>query len=114
MAMELSEIRKHVTHYSLELKLKAVQEEEVVVGGRVTTIVPPVDDEYPMHIVMLDDLVGITHVLVPDNLMDEYKDSFSYGNYVFVEGFVNFVSHQQKKEMKKDVSVFAFGVKTHF
>lgn len=109
--MELNEIKKHVTHFSLELKQKAVQEEEVIIGGKVTNVIPPVSDEYPMYIVMLDDHIGVNHVFVPDEMMTEFFSYFQKDNYVFVEGFVNFITRQEKKETKKDVSVFAFAVK---
>jgi DNA polymerase III alpha subunit len=109
--MEISEIKKHVTHFSLELKHNAAQEEEVVVGGRVTSVIPPVNEEYPMYIVMLDDTIGVTHVFVPDSMMTEFHSHFQKDNYVFVEGFVNFITRQGKKEVMKDVSVFAFALK---
>lgn len=105
--MNVQDIRTHVTYFSEELKLKAVQEEDVVVGGVIQTIVPPVNSEYPMYILALDDKVGISYVAVPENMMTHYGEELQAGNLVFLEGFVNVVKHNDQK----DVTIFAYSMK---
>jgi hypothetical protein len=109
--MNISDIQQHVTYFSEELRHKAKHEEEVVVGGKITSIIPPVNDEYPMYIVMADDLIGTVHIMVPDTMMDAHLDNFQIGNFIFVEGFVNIITRTDKKETKKDISIFAFSMK---
>lgn len=111
--MKINDIKNHVTHFSLELKSKAVQEQEVIVGGKITSIVPPIDESYPFYIVMIDDVIGISYVHVPPDLMDESLDEFKIGNFVFVEGYVTLISRVDKKtqEIVKDASVVVYGMK---
>lgn len=108
---DLNHIKEHVTHFSIELGTKAVQEQEVTVGGRITHLIPPVSDEHPMYIAMMDDVLGTVHVFAPETLVSAYSEQFQPGNMVFVEGYVNFVTHTEKRKVKKDASVFAFGLK---
>jgi hypothetical protein len=109
--LNIEEIRQHVTHFSEELKFNVIQEQEIIVGGRVLSVVPPIDDKYPMYIVMLDDNVGVNHVYVLDTMFNAYKDFFVEGSYIFVEGLANVVSRSRNREIKKEVSVFAYAMK---
>lgn len=109
--MKIEDIQKHVTYFSEQLRFQAKHEEEIVVGGTITSIVPPIDEAYPMYILILDDLIGTTHVFAPNTLMDAYPNELKIGNVVFLEGFVNVVSRQINKEKKKDISIFAYGMK---
>jgi|GEM_PF-3645094 len=108
---KLSKFKKHVTHFSEQLKYQVVQEQEVIVGGTILNIVPPVDEEFPMYIVILDDLVGQTHVFVTEEIMNTFMDQFQIGQDVFIEGFVNIISRRIQGKEKRDVSVFAYDVK---
>jgi hypothetical protein len=110
---KIAEMKQHVTYFSEQLKREAVHEQDVVVGGKITSIVPltDFDERYPMYIVILDDLVGQVHVFVPDEMMQVYADEFQIGNYVFVEGFVNVITRRIHKELKRDISIFAYNLK---
>lgn len=108
--MNVTEIKKHVTHFSEQLR-DLEQEAMVTVGGTITHIVAPVDEEYPLYVVILDDKVGTIHTVVPDSMMDAYPEQFKVGQTIFIEGFVNIITRQIRKEKKKDVSIFAFSMK---
>jgi hypothetical protein len=108
--MKATEIAKHVTHFSEQLKF-ASQEEEVVVGGKLTNMISPVDDHYPMYVAVLDDAIGTLHVYVSDTMISAYPEQFEVGNYIFLEGFVNIMSHRVKDKTEKEVSVFAYAMK---
>lgn len=108
---ELYLLQMNVTHFSEQLRTETKHEQEVVIGGRITNIVLPLDEQYPMYIVMLDDLIGTTHVYVPNTMMEAYLDHFQIGKTVFVEGFVNVMTRHIKKEKKKDVTIFAYSMK---
>ena len=108
---KVTEIKQHVTHFSEQLRREAIHEQDVVVGGKITSIIPPLDDTFPMYIVILDDLVGQLHVFIPDEMMQVYMDQFQIGNHVFVEGFVNVITRRINKELKRDISIFAYGMK---
>ena len=105
--MNIATIKQHVTHFSEELRHKARHEENVVIGGAIQNIVPPIDEAFPMYIVTLDDLVGISYVVVPSTMIDAYMEDFQIGNFIFIEGFVNIVTRPNKK----DISVFAYSMK---
>jgi DNA polymerase III alpha subunit len=106
--MKIADIQKHITYFSEELRQKCKHEEEVTVGGIIQSIVPPINDETDsMYIVVVDDLVGALHVMVPVTMMEHYKGKFQIGEFIVVNGFVNVVSRSHKK----DISVFAYDLK---
>ncbi len=109
--MELHDIQKHITHFSEEIRLKAIHGEEVVVGGKIESIVPPLSDEHPMYVVILDDQVGTSHVFIPSEMYDAFSSRFQVGQYVFIEGFVKVMSRSIRKETTKDVSIYGYGLK---
>lgn len=109
--MKIADLKSHVTYFSEELQHKAKHEEDLVVGGKITSILSPVSEEYPMYVLTLDDLVGTSHVMVPDAMYDAYLEEFKIGNTVFMEGFANVITRTVKKEIKKDVTIFAYSMK---
>lgn len=109
--MKLNEIRRNVTHLSEELQHRAVQEEEVVVGGLIVDVVPPINDDFPMYIFTVDDTIGTIHVHVPKIMYHAYESSLSKGKYAFFEGFVNIVTSQSRKEVKKNISIYSYALK---
>ncbi|MBU5262051.1 hypothetical protein [Bacillus atrophaeus] len=109
--MELDEIKKHITHLSEEIRLNAVHEQHVIVGGKIVDIIPPFTKENSIYILTIDDVIGTMNVLVSDTFMTEFNDRIELDKYVFFEGFANVVSRFIKKEIKKDVSVFAYSLK---
>lgn len=108
--MHILDIKKHITHFSEELKYHAVHEENVTVGGKIIGYVPPVSEDHPMYIFLLDDHVGTVYVHVPEQMVLECSE-ISEGNYVFFEGFTNVISRYIEGELKKEVSVFAYNLK---
>jgi hypothetical protein len=109
--MNITDIRQHVTHFSEELRHKAKHEEEVVVGGEITNIIPPVSEDFPLYTVMVDDKVGTVHIMVSDTMISAYSDKFQTGSYIFLEGFANVISHIEYRQQRKDVIIFAYNVK---
>ncbi len=109
--MELAEIQKHVTHFSEEIRTNATHGKEVIVGGKIESIIPPLSREDIMYVVMLDDQVGVSHIYVPNLLFHAFPEHFKIGNYIFVEGFVKVMSRSIKKEKKKDVCIYAYSLK---
>lgn len=109
--MKIVDIQKHITHFSEQLSQGVIHEQDVSVGGKVTAIVPPFDESYPMYILFLDDKVGTTHVFVPETMIDSFPEQIQIGNYVFVEGFANVVTRKDGKKIEKEVSVFAYAMK---
>lgn len=109
--MEISEIKKHVTHFSLELASKAKFAEQVVTGGRIISIIPPVDEQHRMSILLLDDQVGTSHVFVSDRLMQHHSDAIQVGKYVFFEGVVSLIYRSEGKATKTEAAVYAYGLK---
>ena len=55
--MNIAEIKKHVTCFSEELPEKVKERDEVVVGGKIIGIVPPLGEAFPQYVLMLDDFV---------------------------------------------------------
>jgi hypothetical protein len=108
--MKPSEIKKHVTHFSLELP-QANQEEDVVVGGELKAIIPPADEQNPMFILILDDHLGPIHVFVSDRMFTAHSNHLRIGSDVFIEGYVNFVSRKHGKQPDKEVFVYGYGIK---
>lgn len=109
--MKIQDISLHVTHFSEELKHKAFQEDEVTVGGKIVSIIPPVNEEFPMYALTLDDHVGLTHALVPDTMMKHYSKELVVGEFVILEGFVNFITRRNKEEIIRDATVFVYSMK---
>lgn len=108
--MNITDIQKHVTYFSEQLR-SAEHTEEVVIGGKINDILPPVNEEYPMYVVILDDFIGSSHVYVPDTMFQAFSDDFQVGNMVFLEGFVNVVSSYVSGKIVKETSVIAYGMK---
>lgn len=109
--MNIKTLKEHVTYFSEEFQYKAKHEEDVVVGGRILDIISPVDKDYPMFICLLDDKVGTSHVFVPENMMAAHKEELQIGQDVLLEGFVSIITREVKKEILKDISIFAYGMK---
>lgn len=103
--MQLDDIKKQVTHFSLQLS-SASQEEEVVVGGEIKSLIPSPQADDPMHILLLDDQVGQSHVFISDRMLKAYLPHFEVGNTIFVQGFVSFVS---RKHGVADKEPFVYG-----
>lgn len=105
-------IQSHVTHLSAELNKNAIHGQEVVVGGRITGIVPPsdlIDDE--RYIFFVDDYIDSFHVLVPKALKEAFSDKLQLNQIVFFEGFANVVTRIRLQQEVREVSVIAYGLK---
>lgn len=109
--MDINNIKQHVTHFSLELPEKTVQEQEVVVGGQITAIIPPVDAERPFFIVLLDDKVGALHVYVSETMMVHFAERITVGQYAFFEGAVSILRHLKFNKVETEAVVYAYGMK---
>lgn len=110
--MELTDIKQHVTHFSEQLRLETKHREEVTVGGKILSIIPPItDDLHSMYVLVLDDKVGTHSVYISETLYQAFPEQFKKDNHVFLEGFVNVVNRHIKSAHKKEVSVFAYAMK---
>lgn len=108
--LNVTELKKYVTHFSEQLKLEAKYKEDVIVGGKITSITPPMTEEYPLHSMIVDDHVGLLHIYIPPDMFTAYHDSFVQGEYVFVKGIVNVISRQVKGDIQRDYSVIAYDI----
>lgn len=106
--MNVSELRKYVTHFSEELKFKTGHRDEVLVGGQIKNIVPPILEEFPMYLIIVDDMVGTLHIYASEKLYKAYSEHLQIGKHVFVKGFVNVVSHYKYDHLEKDYTVIAY------
>ncbi|MCD7911031.1 hypothetical protein KC480_05765 [Bacillus velezensis] len=109
--MELAEIKRQITHLSEELRLNAIHEQHVIVGGKIVDIIPPFTKENSIYILRIDDVIGTINVLVSEVFMNEFKNQITLDEVLFFEGYANVVSRVIKQKVKKDVSVFAYSLK---
>lgn len=110
--MNISELRECITHFSEEIKQKSKHQDEVVVGGKITNIIPPFLDEIPMYLLQIDDYVGTLYVYLSSNLFEMYQRDLKVDHFICFKGFVNIVSQKIKDEVKKSCSIMAFDVLT--
>lgn len=108
--MKVENMKEYVTHFSEQLRNETQHKQEVVVGGKIISITPPVLDEYPTYLISLDDHVGTIQVYVPHNMMTSYSNDFEIGKYVFIKGFVSVISRYIGESLKRDISVIAYDV----
>lgn len=110
--MEISDIKPHVTHFSEQLRFEGQHEQEVVVGGKILSVVQPVTQEHhDMYAVLIDDCLGTFIAYVTETLYQTFMNQFQVGNLIFLEGYLNVITRSIRKDIKREVSVLAYGVK---
>lgn len=115
LANMVRSVKKHTTHFSEELRLKAEHLQEVKVAGTIKQIIPPVYSEDPTnlassYVLNLDDAVGNTYVYVSPLMMNHFESLLQIGNMVLINGFANVISREIGGKYTKEVSVAAFEV----
>lgn len=109
--MEITDIKKHVTHLSEEIRHITTHMEEIVVGGKVTQVTPSLSDKTPTYILVLDDIVGVVRLFVGASFMRAFSDKLQIGEYVFIEAYSNIITRNDNRGKKKDVTVYGYNMK---
>lgn len=109
--MNITQLKQHVTHFSASLRLDCSHGQEVVVGGRVTHILPPLSESYPKVMVQIEDYLGQLCIFVPEALLDSQEKAVHVGDFFIFEGYVNVIHRIIQNEPIKDITIFAFDMK---
>lgn len=123
--VDIEQLRLKVTHFSEEIRLKAENLQEVVIGGKISRITNPIRSSMNLSLydssekalecfycVDIDDQVGEMQVYVSPFLMDHFRNVIQVNHHVLFQGFVKTVSRQIRGKTKKDISVVAYNAKT--
>lgn len=105
--LDIQTLKRHVTHFSEEIRLAGETGKEVIVGGTITDIYP-IDNRF--YCIVLDDFVGTIRVLISHNLFNHNRTLIQKNHVLFVNGFINIITRKREGAVDVDYSVVGYDV----
>jgi DNA polymerase III alpha subunit len=111
--MMIDQLKKHVTHFSEELSLKAKAKDDVIVGGRIISV-EKISEQFfdeTYYKVTLDDYVGTTKVIISSEMYQHYFEDIAFVDTTFlIKGIVNVVSRKVATGIESQFSVVGYEI----